>query len=107
MSEALMLPLDAHTMNCPGNGDMLLADDDACTCGLKWRRRIYALESAILAIDAKAAPYGSPLIENGEEYVQAYIMPAGPLHRALGLVGRSAAKDWQGRSPDWKGETKP
>ena len=54
--------------------------------------RCRKLEDAILAIDARATPYGSPIVENGEEYVRAYIMPAGPLHRALGVVGRSAVK---------------
>lgn len=54
--------------------------------------RCMRLEQAILDIDAKATPYGPPIIENGEEYVRAYLMPAGPLHRALGLVGHSAVK---------------
>lgn len=57
--------------------------------------RCALLEQAILAIDAKVTPYGEPIRENGEEYAKAYLMPAGPLHRALGLLGRSAQRDYQ------------
>lgn len=57
--------------------------------------RCKALEDAILAIDAKATPYGPGLTENGENYATAYLMPAGPLHRALGLLGRSAQREYQ------------
>jgi len=54
--------------------------------------RCKRLEDAILAIDAKAASFGAPIVENGEEYASAYLIPAGVLHRALGIVGHSAAK---------------
>ncbi len=54
--------------------------------------RCAKLEQAILNIDAKATPFGSPVVEAGEEWARAYIMPAGPLHRALGIIGRSGSR---------------
>jgi len=48
--------------------------------------RCARLERAILDIDAKATPYGP------DEHATAYVIPAGPLHRALGVVGHSAAR---------------
>lgn len=53
--------------------------------------RCKQLEDAILGIDAKATPYGPPIVEAGQEFVRAYLIPAGPLHRALGIVGHTAA----------------
>jgi len=61
--------------------------------------RCSKLEQAILDIDAKVTPYGPGVTENGENYATAYIMPAGPLHRALGLVGRCAQRDYQKPMP--------
>lgn len=40
------------------------------------------LVRAIREIDAKATPYG----EDEDGFVSHYVMPVGPLHRALGLV---------------------
>jgi hypothetical protein len=54
--------------------------------------RCAKLEQAILALDAKATPYGTPIVEAGEEWARAYLIPAGPLHRALGIVGRSGTR---------------
>jgi hypothetical protein len=49
---------------------------------------------AIEEIWAKATPYGSGKIEAGEEWVDKYLMPAGPLHRAKGLLEGGG---WKGR----------
>lgn len=54
--------------------------------------RCAKLEQAILAIDAKAAPYGAPIVEAGEEWARSYLIPAGPIHRALGIIGRSGTR---------------
>jgi hypothetical protein len=43
---------------------------------------IAKLVRAIREIDAKATPYG----EDDDGFVTRYVMPVGPLHRALGLV---------------------
>lgn len=50
------------------------------------RARIGGMEKAIQDIWDKATPYGPGIVENGESYVDKYIMPAGPLHRAKGRL---------------------
>ena len=47
-----------------------------------------AMRGAILDIDAHATPYGTG------EWAEAYVISAGSLHRALGLVGHSSPKCW-------------
>jgi hypothetical protein len=44
------------------------------------------LIAAIQDIWDKATPYGSGIEEGGETYVDKYLLPAGPLHRAKGLL---------------------
>lgn len=62
---------------------------DAADELLRARIKVNELTDAIHAIDAKATPYGPPIVEDGQEFVGMYLMPVGPLHRALGLVGGS------------------
>jgi hypothetical protein len=51
------------------------------------------LIAAIQDIWDKATPYGPGIEEAGETWIDKYIMPAGPLHRAKGLlVSLSSAK---------------
>lgn len=51
--------------------------------------RVERLEAAILDIDAHATPFG----EDEDGFVTGgYLISVGSLHRALGIVGRSAAK---------------
>lgn len=53
-------------------------------------RRVAALTEAVLAIDSAAIPLGST--EDGFVAV-GYFVPIGPLHKALGVIGHSGAKN--------------
>lgn len=66
------------------NGFEDLADFAALTLNLAAELRI--LRNLLADLTAKATPHGPEIDEPGGPYVGAYLLPTGPLHRALAYL---------------------
>lgn len=72
--------------------------EDAYEHASRLSRKVADLTEAILKIDASAIP----LAATEDDWVAVgYYVPIGPLHKALGVIGHSSAKNIDHQPPEW------